>query len=147
MLKTEYINLTPANVTELILQIENSNLLFSAKHILITIIKNYTWLQLKLEQGKIINSKFIECESYGDSFYSSFPIYESYILYLSNSHADMNEFNKCYCTSNNSSKKGCKHYIIAMQNSHQSKNVFSECSSYHYTYGEIEKNIAVGIIE
>ena len=53
MLKTEYINLTTANVTELILQIENSNLLFSAKHILITIIKNYTWLQLKLEQGKI----------------------------------------------------------------------------------------------
>lgn len=102
---------------------------------------------VKLEQGKIINSKFIECESYGDSFYSSFPIYESYILYLSNSHADMNEFNKCYCTSNDSSNKVCKHYIIAMQNSHQSKNVFSECSSYHYKYGQIGKNIAVGIIE
>ena len=62
-------------------------------------------LSIVCEQGKIINSKFIECESYGDSFYSSFPIYESYILYLSNSHADMNEFNKCYCTSTDSSKK------------------------------------------
>lgn len=53
MSKTKYINLTTADVTELILQIENSDLLSSVKQILITIIKNYTWLQLKLEQGKV----------------------------------------------------------------------------------------------
>ncbi len=53
MSKTEYINLTTADVTNLISQIENSNLLSSVKQILITIIKNYTWLQLKLEQGKV----------------------------------------------------------------------------------------------
>jgi len=53
MSKTEYVNLTTEDITNLISQVENSNLLPSPKQIIVTIIKNYTWLQLKLEQGKI----------------------------------------------------------------------------------------------
>ena len=53
MSKTKYINLTTEDITALISQVEESNLLSSVKQNLVNIIKNYTWLQLKLEQGKI----------------------------------------------------------------------------------------------
>lgn len=53
MSKTKYINLTTEDVTALISQVEDSSLLLSAKQTLVTIIRNYIWLQLKLEQGKV----------------------------------------------------------------------------------------------
>lgn len=53
MSKTKYINLTTEDVTALISQVEDSSLLLSVKQTLVTIIRNYTWLQLKLEQGKV----------------------------------------------------------------------------------------------
>jgi hypothetical protein len=102
---------------------------------------------VKLAQGKITKCKFIECKSYGDSSYGRFSNYRSHILYVSNSQAVMNEFNKCYCTSADAVDKKCTHYIIAMKNSNQSNNVFVDCTSYHYQYGERKNNIAVGILE
>ena len=53
MSKIEYINLTTEDVTDLISQVEKGNLSPSVKQTLVTVIRNYTWLQLKLEQGKI----------------------------------------------------------------------------------------------
>lgn len=102
---------------------------------------------IKLSQGTIENTKFINCKSYGDSAYGSHAEYSLYILYLSNASAQKCDFVNCQCNSvrcDNSITRD--NYIIALKNSTQINNNFTNCFIEQYRGWSTNKS-PVGTIE
>ncbi|MDU2064658.1 MAG: hypothetical protein E6713_07415 [Sporomusaceae bacterium] len=102
---------------------------------------------VKLTQGSIRNTKFIDCRIDGESGYGRYGTFNLYILFLKNSNAKNCEFSNCSCDSSQSDNSITrKNYMIALQNSKQTDNSFVKCFMEQYAGWSTENN-PIGTIE
>lgn len=99
-----------------------------------------------IENGTMKKCTFEECESYGNSSYGTYAKYHMQILRTINSKVINCKFDRCCCSSCNSSNKTVTSYILGMTDSKEEANEFLECSSYHYRYSDIGSTYNIGEI-
>lgn len=100
-----------------------------------------------LENGKMKDCKFTECESHGVSSYGRFSHYNMQIVRLISSSIEKCGFQSCSCTSKNSSDKDVNSFILGYTDSSVRDVEFDGCSSYHYHFSDSQGNHMQGEIK